>query len=73
MMIGLVVAMAGILAHSTPEPFSFRYGGKEYRSFEGQLDDTLKVTVERRAFPDFPGANWYTVWFENTGRNPPNS
>lgn len=69
-MTGMVWALAGILAGSAPEPFAFRYGGKEYRSFEGQVDETLKVTVERREFPDFPGANWYTVWFENTGKQP---
>ena len=51
-------------------PYAFEYGGKAYRGYEGVLDGTLKVSVERQEFSDFPGADWYTVWFENVGDGP---
>ena len=60
-----VVALSG-----TAEPFSFNYDGREYRGFEGTIDGTLKVSVERRDFTNYPGASWYTVWFENVGTKP---
>jgi len=64
--VGCWTAFAG----GADEPFSFVYDGREYRSFEGRVGEQLKVTVERRSFPDFKGASWYTVWFENVGEKP---
>ena len=54
-------------------PYAFECGGKACRGHEGVLDWTFKVSVERREFPDFPGADWYAVWFENVGDKPRSS
>lgn len=51
-------------------PYTFEYDGQTYRGFEGVLGGALKVSVEKREFPDYPGAGWYTVWFENVGDGP---
>lgn len=50
-------------------PFEFTYNGKIYKGFEGVIDGTLKVSVERAVHPDFDERE-YTVWFENISDKP---
>ena len=40
-----------------PLPFSFNYGGRDYRGAVGPVDETLTVYVEHETFSDFPGAD----------------
>ena len=49
--------------------YSFSYGGKTYRDFEGVIDGTLKVSVVRGADETFAERE-YTVWFENVSTKP---
>ena len=45
--------------------FSFRYGDRVVRGTDSmQVDEHLRVTVERAAYPEFSAREW-VVWFEN--------
>ncbi len=45
--------------------FSFNYGGESIRGTDSMVvDDRLKVTVERTAYPGFDAEEW-VLWFEN--------
>lgn len=50
-------------------PFEFTYAGRVYKGFEGIIDETLKVSVEKASHPDFDELE-YTVWFENVSDKP---
>lgn len=50
-------------------PFEFTYGGKVYKGFEGVIDGTLSVRVDRKDCPEFDETE-YTVWFENISDKP---
>lgn len=63
----MALAAGGALAAQAE--YSFTYGGKSYRDFEGVIDGTLKVSVVRGADKDFAERE-YTVWFENVSQKP---
>lgn len=50
-------------------PYQFTYDGRVYEGFEGTIDGTMKVSVEKNADPGFDEEE-YTVWFENVGDIP---
>ncbi len=66
----LCASAAGAVSVESPLPFSFNYGGRDYRGIVGPIDETLTVSVEHETFSDFLGADWYTVWFRNDGDSP---
>lgn len=66
--IGTVLGLVTAVSVAQAE-YSFTYGGKSYRDFEGVIDGTLKVSVVRGADKDFAERE-YTVWFENVSQKP---
>lgn len=62
-------AFCALGAANNSLPYEFTYGGKVYKSFEGTIDGTLKVSVVRAAHPEFDESE-YTVWFENVSDHP---
>lgn len=65
----LFMCSAGLGAANNSLPYEFTYGGKVYKSYEGVIDGTLKVSVVKASRPEFDESE-YTVWFENIGDKP---
>lgn len=65
----LLLLICGTMSAAGRLPYEFTYDGKVYKGFEGVIDGTLRVHVERASHPEFDERE-YTVWFENVSDKP---
>jgi len=61
-----VFLLATIAAKAEPGPsFSFKYDGRQISSSESiEVDSRLKVTLEKKEYPEYNAVEW-VLWFQN--------